>query len=340
MSTWSVILLFIFLLCVGAPTLLIFAQAFRAGGLRCTNQEYIDQPLRITLFCCAVLAVLTTIGIVGSLFYESLRFFQIVMPHEFLFGLQWNPQIAAHSEQVVSDSSFGAIPLFVGTLLISCIALVVATPIGLLSAIYLAEYASALERSLIKPLLEVLAGIPTVVYGFFAALTVAPLIKSIGEHIGLSVASESALAAGIVMGIMLIPFISSLSDDVIFAVPQNLKEGSLALGATKAETIMRVILPAALPGLMGAFLLSVSRALGETMIVVMAAGMAAQLTINPLDRVTTITVQIVAALIGDQEFNNPKTLAAFALGLTLFVVTMVFNVLAIVFVKRFREKYE
>lgn len=248
--------------------------------------------------------------------------------------------MAIRADQVGSSGAFGAVPLFVGTLLISFVALVVAVPLGLMSAIYLAEYASNRVRSVVKPLLEILAGIPTVVYGFFAALTVAPAIRGIGESIGLSVASESALAAGLVMGIMIIPFVSSLSDDVITAVPQSMRDGSYGLGATRSETIRKVVLPAALPGIVGSILLAASRAIGETMIVVMAAGLAANLTVNPLEAVTTVTVQIVTLLTGDQEFDSAKTLAAFALGLMLFVVTLLLNVIALHVVRRYREQYE
>jgi phosphate transport system permease protein len=232
------------------------------------------------------------------------------------------------------------VPLFAGTLLISGLAMLVAVPVGLMSAIYLAEYASPRFRSFAKPLLEILAGIPTVVYGYFAALTVAPLLRGVGESLGLDVASESALGAGLVMGIMIIPFVSSLSDDVITAVPQAVRDGSFGLGATRSETIRYVVFPAALPGIVGAVLLAVSRAIGETMIVVMAAGLAANLTANPLEAVTTVTVQIVTLLVGDQEFDSAKTLSAFALGLTLFVVTLALNAIALEIVRRNREQYE
>jgi phosphate transport system permease protein len=285
-------------------------------------------------------AIFTTLGILLSVLFESFRFFQAVPATEFLFGTEWSPQMAIRSDQVGSSGSFGAIPLFVGTLLISFIAMVVAVPVGLMSAIYLAEYASPSMRGFAKPTLEVLAGIPTVVYGFFAALTVAPFIRQTGEGFGLQVSSESALAAGLVMGVMIIPFISSLADDVINAVPQSLRDGSLGLGATRSETIKKVIFPAALPGIVGGVLLAVSRAIGETMIVVMAAGLAAKLTANPLDTVTTVTVQIVTLLVGDQEFDSPKTLAAFALGLMLFVVTLVLNFIALRVVKKYREQYD
>ncbi|MGD9660222.1 MAG: phosphate ABC transporter permease subunit PstC [Porticoccaceae bacterium] len=292
------------------------------------------------LIFCASIAILTTAGIIFSVVFESLRFFQQVPVHEFVFGLEWSPQTAIRADQVGSSGAFGAVPLFVGTLVVSAIAMLVAVPVGLMSAIYLAEYARPRVRALAKPALEVLAGIPTVVYGFFAALTVAPQLRSWGEGMGLDVSSESALAAGLVMGVMIIPFVSSLADDVISAVPRAMRDGSLALGATQSETICRVIFPAALPGIVGGVLLAVSRAIGETMIVVMAAGLAANLTANPLESVTTVTVQIVTLLVGDQEFDSPKTLAAFALGLMLFVVTLILNIIALQVVKKYREQYE
>ncbi|MHA1114500.1 MAG: phosphate ABC transporter permease subunit PstC, partial [Alphaproteobacteria bacterium] len=259
---------------------------------------------------------------------------------EFLFGLNWSPQTAIRADQVGSSGAFGAVPVFAGTLLITVIAMAIAVPIGLFSAIYMSEYAKPRFRAVVKPLLEILAGIPTVVYGFFAALTVAPFLRDLGADLGFGVASESALAAGFVMGIMIIPFISSLSDDVINAVPQTLRDGAYALGATKSETVRQVIIPAALPGIVGSILLAVSRAIGETMIVVMAAGLAANLTANPFEAVTTVTVQIVTLLVGDQEFDSPKTLAAFALSLVLFFVTLILNVIALWVVRKYREKYE
>jgi len=292
------------------------------------------------LLTSSMIAILTTVGIVLSVLFESIRFFQAVPITEFLFGLEWSPQTAIRSDQVGSSGAFGAVPLFAGTMLIAFIAMLVAVPIGLMSAIYLSEYADYRFRAVAKPLLEILAGVPTVVYGFFAALTVAPFIRKSGGLLGLDVASESALAAGLVMGIMIIPFVSSLSDDVINAVPQAMRDGSYGIGATRSETIKRVIFPAALPGIVGGILLAVSRAIGETMIVVMAAGLAANLTANPLEAVTTVTVQIVTLLVGDQEFDSPKTLAAFALGLVLFVVTLFLNVIALYIVRRYREQYE
>jgi phosphate transport system permease protein len=317
---------------------LAFGWRLVAPRLRARN--HVETVVRVVLIACSTFAVFTTVGIVLSVLFESLRFFQSVPPLEFLFGLEWSPQTAIRSDQVGSSGAFGAVPVFAGTLLISAIAMAVAVPVGLLSAIYLSEFARPRVRSVAKPLLEILAGIPTVVYGFFAALTVAPFIRDSGTWLGLDVASESALAAGLVMGIMIIPFVSSLADDVIHAVPQALRDGSLALGATRAETVQKVIFPAALPGIVGGILLAVSRAIGETMIVVMAAGLAANLTLNPLDTVTTVTVQIVTLLVGDQEFDSPKTLAAFALGLVLFVVTLIINVIALHVVRRYREQYE
>jgi phosphate transport system permease protein len=313
------------------------APAYRA-------RRVVERILRAFLIACSVVAILTTIGIVLSLIFESLRFFQQVPFYKFLFGTHWSPQSAftgAGTEAgAVNEDIFGAVPLFAGTLLITFIAMLVAAPIGLMAAIYLSDYASKSVRAVAKPVLEILAGIPTVVYGFFAALTVAPFFRDMGQSIGLDVASESALAAGVVMGIMIIPFVSSLSDDVINAVPQSLRDGSAGLGATKSETIRKVVLPAALPGIVSAMLLAVSRAIGETMIVVMAAGLAANLTANPLEAVTTVTVQIVTLLVGDQEFDSAKTLAAFALGLVLFCITLALNIVALRVVQKYREQYD
>lgn len=292
------------------------------------------------LIFSSLIAIFTTIGIVLSVLFEAISFFRIIPFTEFIFGLEWSPQIAIREDQVGSSGLFGSIPLFTGTLLIAAVAMTVAVPVGLLSAIYLAEYASSNVRSFAKPALEILAGIPTVVYGFFAALVVAPYLSDLGAHFGLEIAHESALAAGVVMGIMIIPFVSSLTDDVITALPQSIREGSLACGATKSETIKKVVFPAALPGIVGALLLAISRAIGETMIVLMAAGLAAKLTANPLESVTTVTVQIVTLLVGDQEFDNPKTLAAFALGLTLFVATLVLNMTALYIVRKYSEQYD
>lgn len=303
-------------------------------------RPFFERSVQVVLLMCAMFAILITVGIVLSLIFEALRFFSMVSPFEFLLGLQWSPQMALRDDQVGSSGAFGAVPVFAGTMLIMVIAMFVAVPVGLFSAIYLSEYAKHSVRSVVKPLLEILAGIPTVVYGFFAALTIAPWIRDVGETLNLDVASESALAAGLVMGVMIIPFISSLSDDVINAVPKDLREGSLALGATQSETTRQVVLPAALPGIAGSILLAVSRAIGETMIVVMAAGLAANLTANPLQAVTTATVQMVTLLVGDQEFDSAKTLAAFALGLVLFCVTLILNVIALTVVRRYRERYE
>ncbi len=301
---------------------------------------HVERAVRRGLLMASTVAILITVGIVMSLLFETIRFFSLVSPSEFLFGLHWSPQTALRADQVGSSGSFGAVPIFTGTLLITAIAMSVAGPVGLLSAIYLNFYASARFRDIVKPLLEILAGVPTVVYGVFAALVIAPWIRGWGTELGLSVASESALAAGLVMGVMIIPFVSSLSDDAITAVPIALRDGSFGLGATRSETIRHVMLPAALPGIMGGFLLAFSRAIGETMIVVMAAGLAANLTANPLEAVTTVTVQIVSLLTGDQEFDSAKTLSAFALGLVLFVVTLILNVIALQTVKKYRETYD
>lgn len=317
---------------------LAFARSRISPTLRARNT--VEKAINVILIISSLIAILTTVGIVLSLLFESFLFFTRVPFYEFLFGLNWSPQTALRADQVGSSGAFGAIPLFVGTLLITFIAMLVAAPIGLLSAIYMAEYADPRFRAFAKPMLEILAGIPTVVYGFFAALTVAPAFRNAGESIGLDVSSESALAAGVVMGIMIIPFVSSLSDDVINAVPQSLRDGSYGLGATKSETIRSVVVPAALPGIVGALLLAISRAIGETMIVVMAAGLAANLTVNPLEAVTTVTVQIVTLLVGDQEFDSAKTLSAFALGLVLFFITLALNVIALSVVRKYREKYD
>jgi phosphate transport system permease protein len=303
-------------------------------------RENVEKTLRRIFFICAAVAVLTTVGIVFSVIFETVRFFGKVPISDFLFSTSWSPQTAIRADQVGSEGAFGVIPLFTGTLLISAIALLVAVPTGLLSAIYLSEYASRKTRSVVKPLMEMLAGVPTVVYGFFAALTVAPFIRDLAEAIGLEASSQSALAAGLVMGIMIIPFVSSLSDDVINAVPQTMRDGSLALGATQSETMKKVIFPAALPGIIGGILLAASRAIGETMIVVMAAGLAANLTANPLESVTTVTVQIATLLVGDQEFDSAKTLSAFALGMLLFIVTLLLNVVALKIVRKYREQYD
>lgn len=308
----------------------------------------VEKILTGLLFVCSLVAILTTMGIIFSLLFESLKFFSAINIFDFLFGMNWSPQRAfvrdasaiTALEYENLKGAFGSVPLFAGTAFIALIAMLVAVPIGLFSGIYMAEYASSKVRKYSKPIIEILAGIPTVVYGFFAALTVGPFFRELGEKLNLEVSSESALAAGLVMGVMIIPYVSSLSDDVINAVPQSLRDGSYAIGATKSETIKNVVIPAALPGIVGSVLLAVSRAIGETMIVVMAAGLAANLTINPLESTTTITTQIVMLLIGDQEFDSPKTQSAFALGLTLFFATLILNYIALRFVKKYREKYE
>lgn len=299
-----------------------------------------ESVLRTAFFLSAALAIAITCAIVGSVLMESLRFFDKVGFFDFLFGAQWSPQTALRADQAGATGAFGVIPLLLGTLMVTVIALIVAVPVGLMGAVYLSEFARPGTRKKLKPVLELLAGIPTVVYGYFAVMTIAPALRTLGAQVGLDIASESALVAGSVMGIMIIPYISSLSDDIITAVPRSLREASYGLGATERETILRVVLPAALPGIVGALLLAMSRAIGETMIVVMAAGLAANLTLNPLESVTTVTVQIVTLLVGDQEFDSAKTLAAFALGLTLFVMTLILNIIALLVVKKYREQYE
>ncbi len=303
-------------------------------------REHFEKWIRRIFILCTIISVSITSLIFVSVFYEAMKFFDKVNFFSFLFGLEWSPQTALRSDQAGSSGSFGFIPVFLGTLLITTIAMCVAIPVGLMSAIFLSEYSSKKFRTTVKPILEVLAGVPTVVYGYFAAITMGPLLRDALEVFNISIASESALAAGLVMGIMIIPFVMSLSDDVMNAVPNSLREGSLALGSTKSETIKKVVIPAALPGIMGACILAISRAIGETMIVVMAAGLIATLTFNPFDSVTTVTAQIVKLLVGDQEFDSAKTLAAFALSLTLFVITLLLNFVAIVIVKKYREKYD
>lgn len=296
-----------------------------------TLRRYIENVVRGLLLFSAVVAVFVTFAIALSLFYESIKFFRHVPIVDFLFGTRWSPG---------GKGYFGAIPLFTGTFLITGIAMIIAIPAGLMSAIYLSCYAHPRTRDVVKPLLELLAGIPTVVYGFFALVAVSPLLQGLGQTAGLSIAAESALGVGLVMGFMIIPYIASLSDDIITSVPKALKEGSLALGATYSESIKKVMIPAAFPGIMASFLLAISRAVGETMIVVMAAGYSARMTINPLDAVTTATVQIVSLLTGDQEFSSPKTLAAFALGFMLLLITLALNMIAMRIVRHYREKYD
>lgn len=330
-------------------TVAVLLLAFACGAFAWTRlrpdfraRNRVERLIMGVLLGASLIAILTTFGIVASLLFESLRFFGKVSILEFLFGLQWSPQTAMRADQVGSSGAFGAVPLFWGTVFIGAIiAMIVAIPLGLMSAIYLTQYADPRVRAWMKPLLEVLAGVPTVVYGYFAALTVAPWIRDVAVSVGISNASsESALAAGVVMGVMIIPFVSSMADDSLAAVPQAMRDGSLAMGATTSETIRKVLLPAALPGVVGGVLLAVSRAIGETMIVVMAAGLAANLTANPFASVTTVTTQIVQLLTGDQEFESAKTLAAFALGLVLFLVTLLLNIIALRVVKKYREAYE
>lgn len=318
----------------------ILGQTRIQAQFRARNQ--VERIIVIFLASSSLIAIITTIGIVVSVVFESLRFFQLVPVTEFLFNTTWNPQFegAERAGSGGANAVYGSVPLFAGTLLISLVALTVAVPIGLFSAIYLSEYASPRQRALIKPVMELLAGVPTVVYGFFAALTVAPFVRDLGSSLGLTVASESALAAGFVMGIMIIPFVSSLSDDVINAVPQSLRDAAYGLGSTKSETVRQVVLPAALSGIAASVLLAVSRAVGETMIVVMAAGLAANLSFNPFDAVTTVTSQIVTILVGDQEFESAKTLSAFALALTLILITLALNMIALAVVKKYKEQYD
>ena len=330
----------ILIICASVFSLGAFLYSWKNIKADFVARERVEVIIRYVLGFASLIAILTTIGIILSLLFEALRFFNLVPVSEFFFSTEWSPQIAIREDQVGSSGRFGILPLLTGTLLVTFVAMIIAGPIGLMSAVYMSEYAAPKFRTTVKPLLEILAGIPTVVYGFFAAITVGPFVRRLGESIGLELSSESALVAGGVMGIMIIPFVSSLSDDVMNAVPNDLRDGSYALGATKSETIKQVVIPAALPGIISSFLLGISRAIGETMIVVMAAGLAANLTVNPLESVTTITVQIVTLLVGDQEFDSAKTLAAFALGLFLFAVTLILNIAALQVVKKYREQYD
>ena len=302
-------------------------------------KNHIEGSLKLILSLTAGIGILITIIITASILFEALKFFEFVKLSDFLFGTTWNPQMAITEEQSVGSSAFGVVPVFLGTILITLIAMLIAVPLGIMGAIHLCLYSKPKVRDYIKPILEILAGVPTVVYGYFAVITVAPLFKNIFALINIDVASESALAAGFVMGIMIIPFVLSLTDDALNSVPQALKDGALALGSTKSEMIKKVVLPAAMPSVVGAVILAVSRAIGETMIVVMAAGLVAKLSFNPLESVTTATAQIVTLLVGDQEFNSPKTLAAFALALTLFIFTFIFNIVALVVIKKYKQKY-
>ncbi len=333
LTGWAVVAVVAALIVLGA------FLGIRAVQTRFRARHSVERAVTIFMMFSSLVAILTTLGIVASLVFEAGQFFSRVPITEFLFGLRWEPQIAMRADQVAGQGAFGVIPVIFGTIAISLLAMLVAIPTGIMSAIYLTEYAGRRFRAVVKPLLEILAGIPTVVYGFFAVLTVAPAVRSLGLSLGLESAPNSALAAGGVMGVMIIPFVSSLSDDALAAVPRAMRDGSYALGATKGETITKVLLPAALPGIVGGVLLALSRAIGETMIVVMAAGLIANMTLNPFQAVTTVTVQIVTLLIGDAEFDNPKTLAAFALGLMLFLITLGLNLIALRTVRKYREKY-
>lgn len=320
-------------------SLLGLAFGFLRVGPKLRSRNAVESVALAGLLGCSMVAILTTLGIVLSMLFESIHFFSIVPIQDFLFGTVWDPRFSSAGSGA-AGGEFGLLPLLWGTLYISLVALLVAVPVGLFSAVYMSEYASGRVRATAKPLLEILAGIPTIVYGFFALITFGPLLRDVGASVGLSISATSVLTAGLIMGVMLIPFVSSLSDDIINAVPQSLREGSYGLGATQSETIKRVILPAALPGIVGAVLLAASRAIGETMIVVLAAGIAPNLTLNPFEPVTTITVKIVSQLTGDLEFNSPQTLVAFALGLTLFVFTLALNIYALYIVRKYREQYE
>jgi phosphate transport system permease protein len=307
---------------------LVFIFASLKGRFRA--QMYFELTLKWLLNIAALISILITISILLSVLFEAIEFFKIIPIEKFILGTKWLPE----------SYDFGVIPVIAGTLLITIIAMLVAVPLGLFSAIYLNEYADKKSRTFIKPILEILSGVPTIVYGYFAALSVGPLIRTIGEAINLSISTESALAAGLVMGIMITPYILSLSDDAINSIPQTLRDAALALGSTKAEMSLKIIIPAASSGIISAMLLAVSRAIGETMIVVMAAGISASLTLNPFDSVSTFTVQIVTLLVGDQEFDNPKTLAAFALALTLFVITLFLNLWALIAMRKKGKYYE
>ncbi|HQV01916.1 MULTISPECIES: phosphate ABC transporter permease subunit PstC [unclassified Novosphingobium] len=331
---------------IGAGLSLVLALAGGAFGYTRVTRDFpartrVERAVLGLLLAASSVAIITTLGIIGSLVFEAFRFFTFVSPFDFLFGTNWNPDPFAPINPEIGKK-LGAVPLFWGTLFIGAIiAMIVAVPLGLMSAIYLTQYASARFRKWVKPMLEILAGVPTVVYGYFAALTVAPLVRDFAAGIGVAnPTTESALAAGLVMGVMIIPFVSSMADDSIAAVPQAMRDGSLAMGATKSETIRKVLIPAALPGIVAGVMLAISRAIGETMIVYMAAGAAARLSANPFDSMTTVTYQIARLLTGDGDFAHPSTLSAFALGLVLFGVTLVLNIVALRVVKRFREAYE
>jgi len=332
---------------IGGAIALILAVVGCIYGLsgvhvRTRARNNVERVILGALLAASMIAILTTVGIVLSMLFQTLSFFQSVSPASFFFGTVWDPRFAAAGSGG-AQGQFGLIPLLSGTIYIAFVAMLFAVPVGLFSAIYMAEYASRGVRSVVKPLLEVLAGIPTIVYGFFALVTVGPFLRDLSAALAGGYAfimAQSVLTAGIVMGVMLIPFVSSLSDDIITAVPRSLRDGSLGLGSTRSETIRRVVLPAALPGIVGALLLTASRAIGETMIVVLAAGVAANLNINPFQSMTTMTVKIVNQLTGDLEFNSPQTLVAFALGLTLFFITLGMNIFALYIVRKYREQYE
>jgi len=339
-----------------APGSLLLAMCFligaTGGGVALSHinvdfrsRDAVERMVRAMLFAAATVSILVTIGIVFSVLFESIQFFKVISFWEFITGTRWEPDTAfligaGRAGEGGAVPHFGSVPIFAGTFMITTIAMLVAVPVGLFSAIYMSEYASNDWRNRLKPMLEILAGIPTVVYGFFAAITISPLVVKIAESMGYHADYTNALAPGLIMGIMIIPFMSSLSDDVIRAVPQSLRDGSLALGTTKAETIRHVVLPAAMPGIVAAFLIAVSRAIGETMIVVMAAGLRPNLTANPLEGMTTVTVKIVEALTGDQEFDSAFTLAAFALGMVLLTITLVLNIVSSLVVRKFRQRYE
>ena len=323
---------------VVSVAIMLFRRARLAPQMRARQGS--EKLVHGLMVFCSVVAILTTLGIVSALLFETIKFLNKVPLTEFLFGLNWEPQIPIREDQVAASGAFGWIPVMVGTLVVTVVALTVAVPTGLFAAVYLNEFAHKRFRTIAKPVLEILAGVPTVVYGFFAILVIAPALRRLGASLGIDVAPNSALAAGVVMGVMLIPFITSFADDAISAVPRSLRDGALALGSTRGEAMTKVLFPAAIPGIVGGVLLAVSRAIGETMIVVMAAGLIARLTLNPLDSVTTVTVQIVTLLIGDTAFDNPKTLAAFALGMMLFLVTLGINILAIRVVHKYREAYD
>ncbi|MBX3531881.1 MAG: phosphate ABC transporter permease subunit PstC [Rhizobiaceae bacterium] len=315
---------------------MLWARSRIAPRFRARNE--FEGVVRVLLIACSGVAILTTAGIIASLLAESIRFFSFISPIDFFFGTSWSPGFSTTGNE--AHGEYGMIPLVWGTLMIAAIAMLVSLPIGLMTAVYLSQYAAPRLRDTVKPVIEILAGIPTIVYGFFALVTVGPFFSNVGALIGLDIRATSAFTAGVVMGIMIIPFISSLSDDILRQVPRAMRDGSLGLGATKSETIRQVILPAALPGIVGAFLLAVSRAIGETMIVVLAAGNSPYLRFNPFEPVSTVTVTIVKQLTGDTDFASPQSLVAFALGLTLFVMTLILNVVALQIVRRYREQYE